>query len=104
MQHEAKMDSNEERRQIMLDTIAGLCRELVAERFSAIEQAAAEVAEDADDEADAKPPVAKINLAVKWQAGAHRPEITVSGAFSVRRKLTVSAETDKAQAKLEGIQ
>ena len=82
-----------QREQRIIDTVAQLCREAVAERLIQIEQAAADTAEDAQDE-DSAPVRAKLTLAISWPAGAEEPEIEVKATYSVRRVLNLSAKAD----------
>lgn len=90
----------EARRQAIINTVADLCREAIAERLDEIERAAADAAEDTTDDEDAKPPVAKFSIALQWFAGQERPEIEAKAAFGVRRVLKLSAPTDHEQGKL----
>ena len=77
---------------------ATLVRGLVHEQISAIEDAAAKQAEDDDSD---KPPLAKVSIAVEWPAGAESPAVTVSVAYSLRRKSTGTLKADGQQLKLE---
>ena len=87
-------DKNQ-RDQRIIDTVAQLCREAVAERLNQIEQAAADMAEDAIDEDGNEAPVrARLSLSVSWPAGADSPEIEVKAIYSMRRVLNLSAKAD----------
>jgi hypothetical protein len=94
------LSGNEIRRQAIINTVAELCRESIAERLDDIERAAADAAEDTTDDEDAKPPVAKLSIALQWFAGQERPEIEAKASFGVRRVLRLSAPTDTEQGKL----
>lgn len=94
------LSPNETRRQAIINAVAGLCREAIAERLDDIERAAADAAEDTMDDEDAKPPVAKLSIALSWAAGEARPEIECKASFGVRRVLRLNAPTDQEQTKL----
>lgn len=90
----------EARRQAIINAVADLCREAIAERLDDIERAAADAAEDTTDDEDAKPPVAKLSIGLSWLAGASRPEIEAKASFGVRRTLRLTAPTDTEQGRL----
>lgn len=92
---------SETRRHVIINTVADLCREAIAERLDEIERAAADAAADTTDDEDAKPPVAKLGISIQWFAGQDRPEIAVKATYNVRRVLNLSAPTDSEQGKLD---
>lgn len=64
-------------------------------RFAAIEQSAADTAEDSD-----KPPMAAFRFAATWPAGAINPTVKTALAFGKPIKDEAELEVDPDQAKL----
>lgn len=88
-----------------IKAIIAAANELVAdaikERIEAIEDFAAEQAEDKDT---GKPPVAKLSLTFKWPAGEYRPKLTMKASHGGTRTGEYEAEAGKEQTKLEGVE